>query len=80
MKELTDRQLQILEFIHKTSKSQGIPPTIREICDALELGSTNTVADHLKLIRKKGALEEQGRRSRWLLLTPKGRKALGLNG
>jgi repressor LexA len=57
MKDLTQRQIQVLEFIEKTMESQGMPPTVAEITAGLGLSSTNGVRGHLQALARKGAIE-----------------------
>ena len=52
-KGLTDKQRRILEFIIDFQKEQGFPPTIRELCQAFEIGSLRGVTVHLEALEKK---------------------------
>jgi repressor LexA len=54
MDDLSPRQAEVLDYIATTIQSSGIPPTYREIGDALEIASTNGVADHVKALVRKG--------------------------
>jgi repressor LexA len=54
MKELTDRQQQLLGFIADHVQSHGFPPSIREMADHMGIRSTNGVNDHLKALERKG--------------------------
>lgn len=47
------RQLDVLQFIYKEVQEHGYPPTVREICNAVQLSSTSTVHGHLVQIGKK---------------------------
>jgi repressor LexA len=75
MEDLAPRQQQVLDFIATSIQQQGIPPSLREIGDALQIRSTNGVADHIKALVKKGYLERvdsAGRgRARAIRLTTK---------
>lgn len=53
----TPRQKAVLDFIGAHTLEKGVPPTIREICGAFGLSSTNAVYDMLKALRHKGLLE-----------------------
>lgn len=53
---LTNRQQQILAWIREYTQAHGYAPTVREIGDAHGIRSTNAVADHLKRLRRKGAI------------------------
>ncbi len=52
--ELSVKQIQIIEFIKKELQKKGYPPSVREICDAVNLKSTSTVHGHLERLEKKG--------------------------
>ncbi len=43
-----DKQLAILSFINQQVDLHGYPPTVREICNAVNLSSTSTVHGHIK--------------------------------
>ena len=69
MKVLTERQLQVLEFIRDNIYSTGMPPTIAEITQGLGLNSTNSVRGHLQALERKGAIELVAGASRGIRLT-----------
>lgn len=75
MEDLAPRQQQVLDFIAASVQQKGIPPSLREIGDALGIRSTNGVADHIKALIRKGYLERVDSagsgRARALRLTPK---------
>lgn len=73
-KELTDRQVEVLEFIIEHIQETGFPPTIREIGEQLQIRSTNGVNDHLKALEKKGYLLREDAKSRAIrpVFTPGG--------
>ena len=63
MKELTDRQKQILSFIADYIKKNSYPPTIREIADHYSI-SVKGAHDHITALRKKGHLKHTDKRPR----------------
>ena len=63
-KELTDRQLEIYEYIKKYSKENHMPPTVREIGNHFEISSTNGVRSILAALIKKGYINRSPRLSR----------------
>ena len=65
-RDITARQLEVLEAITRLTREEGYPPTIRELGAALEIASTNGVMDHLRALRKKGHLAWVPGRSRTL--------------
>ena len=48
------RQIAVLRYIYNHVNEQGYPPTVREICQAVDLSSTSTVHGHLARLEKKG--------------------------
>ena len=51
------RQLDVLQFIYKEVQEHGYPPTVREICNAVQLSSTSTVHGHLSRLEKNGLIQ-----------------------
>ncbi len=71
MTALTRRQRDILEFIGKHHRLEGMAPTFQEIADHFGFRSLTTVADHLRLLRQKGLLAVAPGRARSLrVLSP----------
>jgi repressor LexA len=54
---LTQRQVEILDFIRDKIENRGFPPSIREIGEAFNIVSPNGVMCHLKALEKKGLIE-----------------------
>ncbi|MGA2402357.1 MAG: transcriptional repressor LexA [Syntrophobacteraceae bacterium] len=54
MKNLTDKQSRIYEFIVACQRKNGYPPTQAEIRHDLKFGNLNSVRGHLARIEKKG--------------------------
>jgi len=63
---LTDRQREILDFITRSIRERGYPPTLREIGLHFGIRSTNGVNDHLRALEKKGHLQREDLKSRAL--------------
>ena len=63
---LTDRQREILDFITRSIRDRGYPPTLREIGLHFGIRSTNGVNDHLRALEKKGHLQREDLKSRAL--------------
>jgi len=68
MKELTDRQKQVISFVADYIKKYSYPPTIREIADHFEI-SVKGAHDHITALRKKGHIKYANKRPRTLGLT-----------
>ncbi len=69
-KQLTERQEQILSFIHEYRNKSGFPPTLREIGRKFNIASTFGVKRHLEALEKKGYLKVGANASRAISLTP----------
>ncbi len=65
MKELTDRQQQVLQFIRTFTEERSFPPTVREIAGHFHI-SVKAAQDHLSALRKKNYLAQGEKRSRAL--------------
>jgi len=61
---VSKKQEEILNYIDKTIKSNGYSPTVREICEAVDLKSTSTVQYHLKKLIDLGFLNKSENISR----------------
>ena len=57
MKDLTERQREILTFIEHHEWRNGYWPSIREIQEKFNFKSTNAVMGHLRALEKKDAIE-----------------------
>lgn len=53
MTKTESKQLEVLRFIHERVQDKGYPPTVREICEAVNLSSTSTVHGHLADLRRR---------------------------
>ena len=51
---ISDKQVQILEYIKDQIMEKGYPPAVREICEAVHLKSTSSVHSHLATLEKRG--------------------------
>ena len=66
MRTLTLRQQQIVDFIDRSRRDNGIAPTFRDIAAHFGFGSVGTVVGHVRALRKKGILPRQPRQARAL--------------
>ncbi|MGE5362966.1 MAG: transcriptional repressor LexA [Bacteroidota bacterium] len=78
MKELTEKQKAVLDFIESFIREKGFPPTIREICREFNISSTFGVKRHLDALSKKGYLNIKSNLSRALSLV--GSEKSGISG
>ena len=65
---LTLRQSEILSFIRESAEEERGIPSIREIMARFGFASPATVASHLDLLEKKGAIRRETGRSRNIIL------------
>jgi repressor LexA len=61
---LSAKQQQILTVIRESVRVRGYPPTVREIGQIVGLGSTSSVAHHLKVLERHGLLRRDAHGSR----------------
>ncbi len=58
MRELTDRQREVLNFIRAFTARHGVPPTVREIGERFRV-TPRAAFDHLRALERKGALQRR---------------------
>ena len=51
---ITPKQKEVLDFMKSQILSKGYPPSVREICEAVNLKSTSSVHAHLETLEKNG--------------------------
>lgn len=52
--KITKKQEEILEYIKTQIINRGFPPSVRDICEAVQLKSTSSVHSHLESLEKNG--------------------------
>ncbi len=52
--KITSKQMEILEYIKEQLLTKGYPPSVREICQAVNLKSTSSVHSHLATLEENG--------------------------
>jgi repressor LexA len=68
MSDITGRQRRILEFIGRTVRERGYPPTVREIGEAVGLTSSSSVHAQLANLERKGLLRKDPTKPRAMTL------------
>ena len=63
-KTLSAKQQLILDFLKSEIRQNGLPPSVREICDAVGLSSTSTVHAHLETLERKGYIRRSPTKNR----------------
>lgn len=74
MSKFGSTQAAVYRFICAFYEQNGITPTIREICAALELKSTSTVHAHLKNLAEKGLIGQSPNKQRSIAIAAAGRR------
>ena len=75
--DITARQQRILEFIERTVRERGYPPTVREIGEAVGLTSSSSVHAQLANLERKGLLRKDPTKPRAMTLAEE-RRAEGV--
>lgn len=68
MEQLKDREEKILKYMISEIKKKGYPPTVREICTALNIKSTSTVHKDLENLEQKGFIKKDPSKPRALMV------------
>ena len=66
MEKLTKKQEQVLTCIKKFIAEHGYSPSVREVCDLMNLSSTATVFVHMRHLMTKGYLKQTDNKFRTL--------------
>ncbi len=75
MKELSEKQQRILEFIQEFISDHDYPPSIRQIQEACKISSTSVVDYNLRILEKEGYIRRDREVSRAIeLLEPGGHR------
>ncbi|MGI6730939.1 MAG: transcriptional repressor LexA [Anaerovoracaceae bacterium] len=68
MEPLKEREGQILSYMKNVIKKKGYPPTVREICTALNIKSTSTAHKDIGNLEKKGYIKKDPSKPRALMI------------
>ncbi|MEG1315115.1 MAG: transcriptional repressor LexA [Anaerovoracaceae bacterium] len=72
MENLKIREQKILSFMKTEIKKKGYPPTVREICSALNIKSTSTVHKDIESLVTQGYLKKDPSKPRALMVVDNG--------
>lgn len=78
MRDLSKKQLKVLEFVRNFISEYGHSPTHREICKAMEITSVNGVKHHLDALVRKGCITINPKMARGIKLTAPYKEISGL--
>ena len=62
--KITKKQEEILEFIKAQILAKGYPPSVRDICEAVNLRSTSSVHSHLATLEENGFIHRDPQKPR----------------
>ncbi len=66
--DLNNKEVDILYFIKSTIESKGYPPTVREICDGVDLKSPSSVHGYLERLEAKDYIIRTASKTRSIVL------------
>src|SRR5947209_15663104 len=78
LEQASEIQRRMYDFIINYMKSEGMPPTNREIGRELNIASTGHVDYHLTMLEKKGWIARQPKKSRGIKLTKQAQDIRGI--
>ena len=65
---LSPKQAEIYDYILRFTKAHGYPPSVREICTAVNLKSPSTVHFHMKKLEAEGYIQKADGKTRAISL------------
>ena len=77
MEDITARQRRIIEYIRKTVRDRGYPPTVREIGEAVGLASSSSVHAQLANLERRGLVRRDPTKPRAMELRGPGASRRG---
>lgn len=75
----SNKQNEIYEYIKDYVRDKGYPPSVREICSAVNLSSTSTVHGHLAKLEKNGLIKRDPTKPRTIEIVEKEEKKEMIN-
>ncbi|MDR0974956.1 MAG: transcriptional repressor LexA [Ruminococcus sp.] len=77
---MKDKLRAVYDFIKEKIETEGYAPSVREICSALNIGSTSTAARYINSLVDEGLLEKSDGKNRAVKLTGKSSTRIPLIG
>ena len=71
-KKLSAKQQEILDYIKEETIKKGYPPTVRDICEAVNLKSTSSVHAHLSTLERNGMIRRDPTKPRAIEIIDEG--------
>lgn len=76
---LKDREQRILNYMKEEIRKKGYPPTVREICSALNIKSTSTAHKDIANLVKQGYIKKDPAKPRALMIVDTGQESTPIN-
>ena len=67
---ISKKQQEILDYMKNEILNRGFPPSVREICEAVNLKSTSSVHSHLEALEKNGYIRRDATKRREVVNVP----------
>ena len=64
---ISKKQQEILDYMKNEILNRGFPPSVREICEAVNLKSTSSVHSHLEALEKNGYIRRDATKPREII-------------
>lgn len=74
-----NKEKQLMEFIKDYIDNNGFPPTVREMCKAINVSSTSTIAYYLSKLENDGFIKKNPNKNRALEICEKFPKVIATN-
>ena len=71
-KKISAKQQEILDYIKEETIKKGYPPTVRDICEAVNLKSTSSVHAHLSTLERNGLIRRDPTKPRAIEIIDEG--------
>ena len=69
MQPLKGKIKEVYEFVESTIRTNGLPPSVREICKGVNLQSPSSVHSYLNRLQELGYINKDSRKMRTITLT-----------
>lgn len=63
-----DKLMDVFEYIRRYNDENGFPPSVRDVCAALNIKSTATVYDYINRLREQGYLDKSAKKNRTVVV------------
>lgn len=75
MSKINEKLNKLYEYLNNYHDLNGYPPTVREICNDLQIKSTATAQYYIEKLNERGLIKKDGDKKRTLTINGKGAKS-----